>query len=189
MHYARFAVASVPASVPTVTKPSHRSAAPPPPVPDAGLVVAELMAVSRVLVAISARALAELDDTLTLPQLRALVVLSERQPLKLAALAAALAVNPSTALRMVERLETAGLVDRRANPGSRREVALRLTPAGLSLATAVMTRRRQEMSALVARIPAAQRPGLVAMLRTLTEAAGTVDPVTAEHPGLLLDTP
>lgn len=170
-----------------MTGPSRPPDDDPPPVPDAGLVVAELMAVSRVLVAISARALAELDDTLTLPQLRALVVLSERQPLKLAALATALAVNPSTALRMVERLETAGLVDRRANPGSRREVSLRLTDAGLSLATRVMTRRHQEMSALVARIPAAQRAGLVTMLRTLTEAAGATGPVTSEHPGLLLD--
>ncbi|HET9170436.1 MAG TPA: MarR family transcriptional regulator, partial [Actinospica sp.] len=45
----------------------------------------------------------------------------------LAGLAEALEVNPSTALRMVERLTTAGMVEKAANPARRREVLLRLT--------------------------------------------------------------
>lgn len=70
-------------------------------------VTLSVMAASRLLVAISARALASIDETLTLPQLRALVVLHAHGPVKLAAMASTLGVNPSTALRMVERLESA----------------------------------------------------------------------------------
>jgi DNA-binding MarR family transcriptional regulator len=137
-----------------------------------------VMAASRLLVAVSARALASTDDTLTLPQLRALVVLHTCGPVKLAAMAATLGVNPSTALRMVERLESAGHMDRRTNPDNRREVILRLTPAGRELVERVLAHRRTEIRALVQRLPAEARSALVPALRALTEAADemAVDP-------------
>ncbi|MFG3281746.1 MarR family winged helix-turn-helix transcriptional regulator [Streptomyces sp. NPDC048111] len=141
-------------------------------------VAVAVMAASRLLVAVSARALSSIDDTMTLPQLRALVVLESCEPLKLAAMAATLGVNPSTAMRMVDRLEAAGLVDRRTNPASRREVVLNLTDAGRDLVGRVMAHRQTEVSALVARVPAEERAGLVPALRALTRAAGElgVDP-------------
>ncbi|MGW2866144.1 MarR family winged helix-turn-helix transcriptional regulator [Streptomyces sp. NPDC001205] len=141
-------------------------------------VAVAVMAASRLLVAISARALASIDDSMTLPQLRALVVLESWEPLKLAAMAATLGVNPSTAMRMVDRLEAAGLVDRRTNPASRREVVLSLTDAGRDLVARVMAHRQCEVSALVARLPPEERAGLVPALRALTRAAGElgVDP-------------
>jgi DNA-binding MarR family transcriptional regulator len=71
-------------------------------------VVAALLTASRLLVAIAAKSLAAVEDTLTLPQYRLLVMLDSRGPSSLAGLAEALEVNPSTALRMVERLTTAG---------------------------------------------------------------------------------
>jgi DNA-binding MarR family transcriptional regulator len=46
------------------------------------------------------------------------------------ALAERLAVNSSTALRMVDRLAGRGLVSRWVNPASHREVLLQLTGAG-----------------------------------------------------------
>ncbi|WP_406504513.1 MarR family winged helix-turn-helix transcriptional regulator [Streptomyces sp. NBC_00212] len=141
-------------------------------------VAVAVMAASRLLVAISARALSSIDDSMTLPQLRALVVLESCEPLKLAAMAATLGVNPSTAMRMVDRLEAVGLVDRRTNPASRREVVLNLTDAGRDLVGRVMAHRQAEVSALVARLPADERAGLVPALRALTRAAGelAVDP-------------
>ncbi|MET9762282.1 MarR family transcriptional regulator [Streptomyces sp. NPDC006372] len=137
-----------------------------------------VMTASRLLVAVSARALASTDGTLTLPQLRALVVLDTCGPVKLAAMAATLGVNPSTALRMVERLESAGLIDRRTNPANRREVILSLTPAGRDLVERVLAHRRTEIRALVQRLPAEARAGLVPALKALTEAAHemAVDP-------------
>jgi DNA-binding MarR family transcriptional regulator len=144
-------------------------------------VTAAVMTASRLFVGISARALAAIDPALTLPQLRTLVVLHGEGPVKLAALAAALDVNPSTAMRMVDKLETAGLVDRQVNPANRREVVLRLTAAGGELVDKVWAHRHEAISAIVARLPADQRTGLVHALRALTEAAGepAVDSLTA----------
>ncbi|MFJ4536839.1 MarR family winged helix-turn-helix transcriptional regulator [Streptomyces tibetensis] len=114
-----------------------------------------------------------------LPQLRALVVLETCGPVKLAAMAAALGVNPSTALRMAGRLEDSGLIDRRTNPANRREVVLRLTPAGRDVVKRVLAHRRTEIRALVERLPAEARAGLVPALKALTRAANemAVDPV------------
>ncbi|MGW0080275.1 MarR family winged helix-turn-helix transcriptional regulator [Streptomyces sp. NPDC003393] len=130
-----------------------------------------VMAASRLFVAISARALASTDDSLTLPQLRALVVLDTCGPVKLVVLAATLGVNPSTALRMVGRLEALDLVDRRTNPANRREVVLSLTAAGRDLVTRVLAHRRAEIRKLVQRLPAEERAVLVPALHALTTAA------------------
>jgi DNA-binding MarR family transcriptional regulator len=151
-----------------------------------------VMAASRLLVAISARALASTGSALTLPQLRALVVLETCGPVKLAALASTLGVNPSTALRMAGRLEDGGLVDRRTNPANRREVILRLTPAGRDVVERVLAHRRTEIRALVERLPAEARAGLVPALKALTGAAGemAVDPVDeVRRTGGLVDDP
>ncbi|MFC8711640.1 MarR family winged helix-turn-helix transcriptional regulator [Streptomyces sp. NPDC057197] len=137
-----------------------------------------LMAASRLFVAISARALASTADSLTLPQLRALVVLDTCGPVKLVVLAATLGVNPSTALRMVERLEALGLVDRRTNPANRREVVLSLTTGGHELVSRVLTRRHAEIRRVVQRLPAPQRAALLPALNALTDAAAE----TAVHP-------
>ncbi|MFE7314762.1 MarR family winged helix-turn-helix transcriptional regulator [Streptomyces sp. NPDC057555] len=133
---------------------------------------AALMAASQIFLAISARSLTAVDPTPTLPQFRTLIVLHGRGPVNLAALAAALQVNPSTAMRMVDRLEAAGLVDRQVNPSNRREVALRLTASGRRLVETVLARRREEIGAIVARLPARERTGLIRALRALADAAG-----------------
>ncbi|WP_019070720.1 MarR family winged helix-turn-helix transcriptional regulator [Streptomyces hokutonensis] len=155
-------------------------------------VTLSVMAASRLLVAISARALASTDETLTLPQLRALVVLDTCGPVKLAAMAATLGVNPSTALRMVGRLESTGHLDRKTNPDNRREVILRLTPAGRDLVERVLVHRRSEIRILVQRLPAEARAALVPALRALTEAADemAVDPFAeVRRVGGLVDDP
>lgn len=134
-----------------------------------------VMAASRVIVALSARALGAVDVSLTLPQLRSLVALHTCGPIKLVAMAATLGVNPSTALRMVERLESLGLIDRRVNPDNRREVVLRLTAEGEALVESVLTHRRAAIRTLVERLPERERAGLVPALRALTDAAGDLD--------------
>ncbi|WP_405912670.1 MarR family winged helix-turn-helix transcriptional regulator [Streptomyces sp. NBC_00963] len=134
-------------------------------------VTAAVMAAARLLVGLSARALAEVGSTLTLPQLRTLVVLDSSGPVKLAALAAVLDVNASTAMRMVDRLEAGGLVDRKINPDNRREVVLRTTDEGAGLVGTVLEHRHREVAALVGRLPVDVRAGLVVGLRALTVAA------------------
>ncbi|QNP75771.1 MarR family transcriptional regulator [Streptomyces roseirectus] len=135
-------------------------------------VVSIVMAASRLVMGISARALTSVDDSLTLPQLRTLVALEGCGPVKLALLAEVLGVNSSTALRSVMRLEQTGLVDRRASEVSRREVVLRLTPRGEELVRQVLAHRRREVERLVEGVPPEARAGLVNGLRALLEHAG-----------------
>jgi DNA-binding MarR family transcriptional regulator len=135
-------------------------------------VTSAVLTASRLLVAVSARSLAAAEEKVTLPQFRMLVVLASRPESKLATLAEILAVNPSTALRMVDRLSSAGLLTRRVNPANRREVVLRLTPAGRQVVDDVTARRREEIARIVQQLAPRQRAGLVRALRAFTEAGG-----------------
>ncbi|MFF0517449.1 MarR family winged helix-turn-helix transcriptional regulator [Actinomadura nitritigenes] len=135
-------------------------------------VTSALLTASRLLVAISARSLAAVEDAVTPPQFRLLVVLSAQGPAKLVTLAGLLEVNPSTALRMVDRLAAAGLVDRRASPASGREVRIQLTAAGRAIVGDVTARRRADIAAVVSRMPTEQRRALVAALRAFNDAGG-----------------
>ena len=131
-----------------------------------------VLTASRVLVAISARSIASVDDAITLPQFRLLVVLDGQGPLKLTALAEHLDVNPSTVTRMINRLVNADLVDREPSPLSRREVVLKLTSTGRRVVRNVMSRRRAEIRKAVTRMPASLRRGLVDALTAFAVASG-----------------
>src|ERR1700749_2414830 len=86
--------------------------------------VTAVLTASRVLVGVSARSLASVEDVVTVTQFRTLVVLDTHGQLNLNALAGLLDVTPSTALRMIDRLLVAGFVTRRDNPANRRKVLL-----------------------------------------------------------------
>lgn len=131
-----------------------------------------LLTASRLLVAISARSIAENDETLTIAQFRTLVILSTRGPVNLATLAGLLDVQPSTTGRMVERLVGAGLIDRRPNPQSRRELVVNLTDRGRQVVAAVTDERRRVLAETVAKMPAEERHGLVRALTAFTRAGG-----------------
>ncbi|MFI5779956.1 MarR family winged helix-turn-helix transcriptional regulator [Nocardia sp. NPDC051570] len=131
-----------------------------------------LLTASRLLVALSARSIAHVDESITLPQFRTLMILSTRGPSKIVNLAQLLDVQPSTATRMVDRLVGAGLIDRRQNPESRRELIIALTPHGSSIVDAVIARRRAEISAVVERMPARDRTGLIDALTAFSAAGG-----------------
>ncbi|TDD82720.1 MarR family transcriptional regulator [Actinomadura darangshiensis] len=139
---------------------------------DVDAVTSALLTASRLLVAVSARSLSAVEGAVTLPQFRLLVVLSSQGPAKLVTLAGLLEVNPSTAMRMVDRLAAAGLVDRHASPDSGREIRIQLTAAGRGIVDDVTARRRADIAGVVSRMPPGQRHALVAALRAFTEAGG-----------------
>ncbi|MGH3624019.1 MAG: MarR family winged helix-turn-helix transcriptional regulator [Sciscionella sp.] len=143
-----------------------------PAVDDVDAVTDAVLTASRLLVAISARSIAAVEETVTLPQFRLLVVLRSRGPLKLVRLAEHLGVNPSTATRMVDRLVTTDLITRQAHPTSRREQAVGLTEAGAAVVSEVTERRRAEIAEVVERMPEMTRNGLVAALTAFAEAGG-----------------
>ncbi|GHJ38512.1 MarR family winged helix-turn-helix transcriptional regulator [Streptomyces sp. TS71-3] len=144
----------------------------PEPVDDVDAVTQAVLTASRLLVAVSARSLATAEDRVTLPQFRLLVVLSTHGPAKLVALADRLGVNPSTAMRMMDRLIASGLADRQVNPANRRETVLRVTDDGARLVDEVTARRRAEIAAVVARMLPEQRTAMVEALTAFNQAGG-----------------
>jgi DNA-binding MarR family transcriptional regulator len=136
------------------------------------LITDALLTASRLLVAISARSIAHVDETITIPQFRTLVILSNQGPMNLATLAGLLDVQPSATGRMVDRLVGAGLIDRQTNPTSRRELLAALTKRGREVVRRVTAYRRDEIAAIVEAMPAPERRGLVRALAAFTAAGG-----------------
>ncbi len=142
-----------------------------------------LLTASRLLVSLSARSIATVDETITIAQFRVLVVLETRGPLNLAALAESLGVQPSTATRMVDRLVHAELTSRQVSAQSRRELTVELTERGASVVAEVTQRRRAEIGAVVTKMAASHRSGLVRALAAFTTAGGEPPaPDTSEVP-------
>ncbi|MFG2683639.1 MarR family winged helix-turn-helix transcriptional regulator [Streptomyces sp. NPDC048392] len=139
---------------------------------DVDAVTRAVLDASRLLVAVSARSLAGVEERVTLPQFRMLMVLSTRGATKLVDLADHLQVAPSTAMRMVDRLIAAGLADRQTNPGNRRETLLTLTEEGGRTVERVVARRRAEVAAIVERLAPGQRAALIEALTVFSEAGG-----------------
>jgi len=110
------------------------------------------MAVSRSLVAITVRSISSAPVEITVPQFRALVLLEERQPMTMAEIATELGLSPSSCTRLVERLERKSFVSRQPSSVSRRNVDVRLEPAGDALVASVMFHRRRELIRLLADI-------------------------------------
>lgn len=138
--------------------------------------VSALLTASRVLMGISARSLADVEETVTVPQFRMLVVLESRGQTNLSALADMLDVNASAALRMVQRLVAAGLVLSSGNPANRREVNIRLTRAGSQLVARVTRRRRIALTKIVSEMLPSERAQFLSALNAFAEAAGEPAP-------------
>jgi DNA-binding MarR family transcriptional regulator len=138
-----------------------------------------LLNASRALVAVAARSLAGVQDV-TLPQFRALVVLTRPTTVTVGDLAEALDIHPSTATRLCDRLERKRLV--RRHPGvspDRRETTVSLTAQGRRLVGRVTGRRRRDLAAIAsAMAPEARRHAIIG-LTSFARAAGElpgVDP-------------
>ncbi|MFF1510415.1 MarR family winged helix-turn-helix transcriptional regulator [Streptomyces sp. NPDC058326] len=137
---------------------------------DIEAVTRAVLTASRLLVAVSARSLATVEESITLPQFRMLVVLSTHGPSKLVALADHLGVQPSTAMRMVDRLIASGLMSRRTNPSNRRETELSLTEEGSRVVQDVTSRRREEITSILRRLEPGRRSALVDALDAFNSA-------------------
>jgi DNA-binding MarR family transcriptional regulator len=153
-------------------------------VTSADTVTDAVLRASRLLVGLSARSIAAVDESITLPQFRVLVVLSTRGAMNLSALAEHLDVKPSTATRMIDRLVITGLVEREVNPISRRQVVIDLTGTGASVVAEVTKLRRREIANIVANMPAPHRRWLVDALDAFSQAGAeppVPDDLTAPH--------
>ncbi|KAA0101050.1 MarR family transcriptional regulator [Mycolicibacterium sp. P1-18] len=134
-----------------------------------------ILRASRALVGIAAASMADVVDTITVPQFRVLVMLSGRGPLNLGAVAENLNVNPSNASRTCDRLVKANLVCRSESDADRRLVLLSLTPGGRRLVGKVTRRRRAAIRRVLLSMGDEDRDAVAAALASFADAAGEVD--------------
>ncbi len=137
------------------------------------------VAASRALVGIVARSLAGAGQDVTLPQYRALVILSTEGPQRIIDLATHLGVTASTASRMIDRLVRKRLVRRRQAKDDRRSLRIDLTAAGREVVDETSRRRRVEIERIMQEMPAGSR-------RPLTEAVVAFAVAAGESSGLPL---
>ncbi len=123
---------------------------------------------------VAARSLAELPAELTLPQFRTMVLLSSRGPLATGALAEALGIHASTATRLVDRLETKGLVGRGAAEGNRRTVLVHITRRGQRIVDRSTAVRREELERIAARLTPTDRTKVEQAMLRFAAAAGEI---------------
>src|SRR6476661_10306974 len=131
-----------------------------------------VMRAARVLVGVIARSVAEVEDIVSLPQLRVLVLVASRGRLNLGQVAEALGVHPSNATRTVDRLVVAGLLQRSDDPVDRRYLVLDLSAAGHDVVERVMGYRRASILAVMATMSGARRRALAEALESFARAAG-----------------
>lgn len=133
-----------------------------------------LLATSRALVGVAARSLDAIEDSITLPQYRALVVLASHGEQNVGLLADTLAIHSSTATRLCDRLARKGLIERNTSSESRREVTVTVTEAGRALLRSVTQRRVREINKIVARLDPELRRATIDALNSFAAAAGEI---------------
>jgi len=133
-----------------------------------------VLTASRTMVAVATMSLGAAAEETTIAQYRALVVLASRGPQRLVDLAGALAVTPSTAGRMCDRLVRKGLIRRHRARADRRAVQVSITAAGRDVVDQATARRRALIAAILARLPAGRQAAVAEALRAFAEAAGEI---------------
>jgi DNA-binding MarR family transcriptional regulator len=110
----------------------------------------------------------------TAAQCRALGLLASRSHWRLADMAGALGVAPSSAGRMCDRLARQGLVHARRASGDRRAVLISVAAAGRKAAEEAELRQRALAAGILARFPASAQRAVAEAFRDFAAAAGEV---------------
>jgi DNA-binding MarR family transcriptional regulator len=129
------------------------------------------------LIEASERAVEELGLSVPPAQIRALLIIDRAGSLNLSRLAEALGASPSSASRLCDRIQAAGLLARDRAPASRREIVLFPTESGRRLADWVRGRRRAALGNVLQAMTPDGRDALAQGLREL--AAGAVARISA----------
>jgi DNA-binding MarR family transcriptional regulator len=139
-----------------------------------------LMQASKVIAAAIAHSLAAVDEQVSVPGMRVLVMVRAHGSLNMSAVADGLGVNASTASRTCDRLVNAGLLDRRNDASDRRHVSLTLTARGRRFVQAMLEERRTVLVGVVEAMPPRAQKTLMVGLEAFVKAASSL----ADHPHL-----
>jgi len=140
------------------------------PVDPGDAAVDALLDASRALVGVAARSLADVEDV-TVPQFRALVLISSRARTTVSDLATALGIHPTSASRLCDRLVRKRLVNRVEGVDDRRATELHLAAAGRRLVDQVTARRRHALAAIASGMAPADLTDAVRVLAAFAAAA------------------
>ena len=113
------------------------------------------------------------DLGLTASQLNVLATVARNGPLTLGAVADIEHVSPPTITKIVEKLESMGLIERRSDPEDRRRSVAAATTAGLDLLAEGRARKDAILVTKIADLEAEQLEKLAAALDALDHLAGT----------------
>jgi DNA-binding MarR family transcriptional regulator len=122
-----------------------------------------------------------LQSTLTMQQLKMLLVLSHTGGSSGQDLAAAMGVTLATVTGIVDRLVASGLVDRREDPHDRRVRRVRLTDAGHDTIDGIITAGQESLLALLRRLGDDDLHVVEQAMVLLTDAAAAH--LAEHHPG------
>jgi DNA-binding MarR family transcriptional regulator len=131
------------------------------------------LAAANVMMRVAARSVFEVEDLVTTPQLRVLMLISASGPQSIGAVAAELDVHPSNATRTCEKLVQAGLILRSDDPADRRYVQLALTTRGDELVEHVLSERRAAMADVFANLSPDDQANVSAAFELFAAAAGS----------------
>lgn len=131
-----------------------------------------VMLAAQALIGVTAQSVATVEHAVTLPQLRALMLVASRRNLNLNTLAQAMQIHPSNATRVCDRLVSAGLLERRSSSTDRRSLLLELTDDGARLIDSVTAMRRAAIAEVLAQVPPSRRRALAAAMRAFGRGAG-----------------
>lgn len=141
-----------------------------------------MLEAARVFAGITAESIAQTDVAFTLPQLRVLVLASDKEPLSASAVATALDIHLSNASRLCDRLVRAGMLDRRDRPDNRRQIELTLTAEGRRQLQLVEAHRRRVFAMILRRLSVADQETLQSALQLLLTAAAEYDATRTSIP-------
>lgn len=136
-----------------------------------GSYAAELEVATRGLLDVSERALAAMQQKVSVDQLRGLQALRRLGGTSsVGALAEQLGVLSSTASRLSDRLSEAGLITRAPSPADRRATVLAVTTKGEAVLDEFVAVRVLALEEVVRAMPAPERDALLAGTRSFTRA-------------------
>ena len=117
----------------------------------------------------------------SLSQMHVLWLLQHHGAMAMGRLADLLGVSLSNASGIIDRMEEHGLIERERVPDDRRLVVVRPSAAGVRAILETETTRRERMRAVLDHLPAAERPIVLAALRSLRRALSAEVESTGVH--------
>jgi DNA-binding MarR family transcriptional regulator len=120
-------------------------------------------------------------DALTRTQTSVLATVMRLGPMRISELADVEGVNPTMLSRIVAKLEDAGLLHRRPDPGDGRAALVAITDEGQAVGLRLRTERTRLLSVRLETMPGTHADDLLAALPALEALAAALDPKTTEN--------